>query len=245
MGRPAKPIASAESAPTPALDRERIIEVALGLIAEKGLEGFSLRDVARSLGVYPTALYWHIKNKNSLLGEVCTRTMAGVLPSRGTMPWQDWLRALFRQYRDMMKRHPNLAQLVGARLLSNSDRNAEMIERILGVLDEAGCQDHQRVHLYNTVIASMCGFATMEFAPLPGEDLGGWQSDLQQRVEGVSAAEYPILARHLPAFANNSFILRWQSGHERPMDASFECYLEVIVLGIEAAIAVRKVVAVP
>lgn len=240
MARPAKKPSSTEAKEAPPLSRERIIDVALELISEKGLDDFSLRDVARSLEVYPTAIYWHIKNKNALLGEVCTRTLSKVIPPRGKSAWQDWLRALFRQYRKTMRQHPNLAQLVGARLLSNSDRNTELIERILLVLEEAGCPDAHMVELYNTVVASMCGFTTMEFAPLPSEDVGEWRSELEEKVHRVSAIRFPKLAKHLPALANNSFILRWQSGHERPMDASFESYLDVFVYGLERKISVLK-----
>jgi TetR/AcrR family tetracycline transcriptional repressor len=240
MARPAKKASPTEAKEAPSLSRERIVDVALELISEKGLDDFSLRDVARSLEVYPTAIYWHIKNKNALLGEVCTRTLSKVIPPRGKSAWQDWLRALFRQYRKTMRQHPNLAQLVGARLLSNSERNTEMIERILLVLEEAGCPDAHMVELYNTVVASMCGFTTMEFAPLPREDVGEWRSDLEEKVHRVSAIRFPKLAKHLPALANNSFILRWQSGHERPMDASFESYLDVFVYGLERKISVLK-----
>ena len=51
-------------------------DIALALIAGKGLNDFRLRDAARSLGVYPTALYWHIKNKNALLGRVCALVLS-------------------------------------------------------------------------------------------------------------------------------------------------------------------------
>ncbi len=240
MARATKQVSEDHPKETPVLSREKIVDVALALISEKGLDGFSLRDVARSLGVYPTAIYWHIKNKNALLGEVCTLTMSKVLLPRGKSAWQDWLRALFRQYRKTIKQHPNLAQLIGARLLSNSERNTDLIEKILQVLEEAGCPDANMVDLYNTVIASMCGFATMEFAPLPNEDLGAWRAELEERVHRVSAIRFPTMAKHLPALANNAFILRWQSGHERPLDASFESYLDVFVYGLERKISMLR-----
>lgn len=229
-----------------ALSREKIVEVALALIAEKGLDDFSLRDVARTLGVYPTALYWHIQDKNALLGEVCTLVMSKVVPPRAgataksPQTWQDWLRRYFRQYRRVMKQHPNLAQLVGARMSSNLNRNTGMIERILGVLEEAGCPDAHIVALYNTVIAAASGFATMEFAPPPKEAPERWKAEVQERVHGISALRHPLLARHLGALANRSFILRWQSGAERPMDEGFEAYLDVFVLGLEAKIAALR-----
>ena len=79
-----------KAAPSPdGLTHEKIVAVALALIAQKGLDAFSLRDVARSLGVYPTALYWYFPNRNALLGEVCTTTMAQAIPARGRLGWQD------------------------------------------------------------------------------------------------------------------------------------------------------------
>lgn len=218
------------------LTHEKIVAVALALIAEKGLDAFSLRDVARSLGVYPTALYWYFPNKNALLGEVCTVTMAQAVPPRGRLSWQDWLRALFRQYRKTMRKHPNMAQLVGARLLSNSENNTQLIERILQALEDAGCPDAHIVAAYNAIVAAMCGYPTMEFAPVPSEDTGSWQAAMQARTHEISALRYPVVARHLPALVNRSFILRWQSGHERPLDAGFEAYVAAFVGGLEQQI---------
>lgn len=218
------------------LTHEKIAAVALALIAEKGLDAFSLRDVARSLGVYPTALYWYFPSKNALLGEVCTVTMAQAIPARGRLGWQDWLRALFRQYRKTMRKHPHMAQLVGARLLSNSERNTDLIERILQALEDAGCPDLYIVPAYNAIVAAMCGYPTMEFAPVPGEDTEAWQAAMQARTHEISALRYPAVARHLPALVNRAFILRWQSGHERPLDAGFEAYLAAFIGGLEQQI---------
>lgn len=233
----------AEPAPD-GLTHEKITSVALALIAEKGLDAFSLRDVARSLGVYPTALYWYFPNKNALLGEVCTVTMAQAIPPRGKLSWQDWLRALFRQYRKTMRRHPHMAQLVGARLLSNSEqRNTDLIERILQALEDAGCPEAHIVPAYNAIVAAMCGFPTMELAPVPAEDTEAWQAAMQERAHEISALRHPTVARHLPALVNRAFILRWQSGHAQPLDSGFEAYLAVFIGGLEQQIGVWRATA--
>lgn len=227
---------STEPAPG-GLTHEKIAAVALALIAEKGLDGFSLRDVARSLGVYPTALYWYFPSKNALLSEICTIAMAQAIPPRGKLGWQDWLRALFRQYRKTMRKHPHIAQLVGARLLSNSEqRNTDLIERILLALEDAGCPDAHIVPSYNAIVAAMCGFPTMELAPVPAEDTEAWQAAMQERAHQISALRHPTVARHLPALVNRAFILRWQSGHTQPLDAGFETYLAVFIGGLEQQI---------
>jgi len=89
--------ASATPAPKPPLSLQRITEAALAQIDQRGLDAWSLRDVARSLGVYPTAIYWYVGGKNQLLSEVCALAMRTVTPPRRKGRWQDWLRELFRR----------------------------------------------------------------------------------------------------------------------------------------------------
>lgn len=50
------------------LTRERITEAALAILGEYGLADVSMRRVANTLGVAPGALYWHIANKQELIG---------------------------------------------------------------------------------------------------------------------------------------------------------------------------------
>lgn len=220
-----------------ALTRDRIVAVAIEQIDQNGLTAFSLREVARQLDVYPTAVYWHVPNRDALLAAVVEQTMAGVTPELGKLNWQDWLRELFRRYRKAVQQHPNVAQLVGAQLVSNASLSPLLIDRILAVLLDAGCDEARLVEMYNVVIASMVGFATLEFAPLPTDDLSTWANQLQEKVHAIRALEYPTLARHLPALANHAFIVRWQSGSDVPLDSSFEAFVEVAIAGIERVLA--------
>jgi AcrR family transcriptional regulator len=220
-----------------ALTRERIVAVAIEQIDQNGLTAFSLREVARQLEVYPTAVYWHVPNRDELLAAVVEATMAGVTPELGKLSWQDWFRELFRRYRKSVQRHPNVAQLVGAQLVSNASLSPLLIDRILAALLQAGCDEARLVDMYNVVVASMVGFATLEFAPLPVDDLATWTDQLQAKVHEIRALEYPTLARHLPALANRAFIVRWQSGSEVPLDSSFEAFVEVTIAGMERMLA--------
>ncbi|MBN3811466.1 TetR/AcrR family transcriptional regulator [Paraburkholderia sp. Ac-20347] len=220
-----------------ALTRERIVAVAIEQIDQNGLTAFSLREVARQLDVYPTAVYWHVPNRDSLLAAVVEATMAGVTPEVGKLGWQDWFRELFRRYRKSVQQHPNVAQLVGAQLVSNASLSPLLIDRILAVLLQAGYDEARLVDMYNVAVASMVGFATLEFAPLPTDDLAIWTGQLQEKVHEIRALEYPTLARYLPALANRAFIVRWQSGSEVPLDSSFETFVEVTIAGMERMLA--------
>jgi len=236
--RPAKKNLVSEKTPaTPALNAERIVDAALLQIAERGLERFSLRDVARALGVYPTAVYWYFRSRNELLAAVCAAAQRDVVPPPREGDWQAWLRELFRRYRQAMHRHPHLAQLVGAQMLSNASIDLTLVDGILHMLQQAGCPEEQLVDLYNAVVAALCGYATIELAPLPAEDPDGWAADLQQRVRQIPAIEHPVLARHLSRMADRSFVLRWTPGRQRPLDGGFDAYVDVFIAGLAARIA--------
>jgi TetR/AcrR family tetracycline transcriptional repressor len=239
--RPAKKSLASGSAP--ALSAERIVDVALAQIAERGLERFSLRDVARALGVYPTAVYWYFRSRNELLAAVCAAAQRDIVPPPREGEWQPWLRELFRRYRQAMHRHPHLAQLVGAQMLSNASLDLTLVDGILHMLQQAGCPEAQLVDLYNAVVAALCGYATIELAPLPAEDPDGWAADLQQRVHQIPAIGHPVLARHLPRMADRSFVLRWTPGRQQPLDGGFDAYVDVFVAGLAARIAAARAAA--
>lgn len=219
------------------LTKDRIVTAAIAQIDRNGLMGFSLRDVARSLGVYPAAVYWHVATRDDLLASVVEATMIDVAPEPGTLPWQDWFRELFSRCRAVLRKHPNVAQLLGGQLVANASLSPKLIDRILTVLVAAGCEEVRIVELYNVVIAAMVGFSSLEFASLPTDDPAAWAAQLQEKAHEIRALEYPTLARHLPAMANRAFIVRWQNGTEAPMDSSFEAYVEVVIAGMETVLA--------
>lgn len=215
------------------LTRERIIAAALALLDERGLEAFSVRDLARGLGVYPAAIYWRVPTRNALLAAMVAEVLAGIEPDLPPEPWQDWLRALFRAYRAAVRRHPNIAPVIGAQLVSNTGIDLARTEKLLAVLHAAGFRQGRLIAAFNVVIAAQLGFVTLEFAPAPAEDAAGFEAEMQALLGAVDAAAHPLLAAHLPRMANRSFTLRWQNGREVPLDAAFEAYVETVIAGLE------------
>ncbi len=215
------------------LSKELICSVALELIDSKGLNEFSLRDVARSLGVYPRAIYWYVGGRNELLSEVVGFALRDVVPPEANGDWKEWIRRLLREYRDAVRRHPNIAPLIGASLLSPAATGPETIERILAVISKAGFPEKHLVDVYNVIIAAQVGFVTLELATLPTEDAQVWSDAQRKRIGNVDVLRYPLLGRYLPALANKAFILRWDNGTQAPMESSFARFVEVIVQGLD------------
>lgn len=58
-----------------ALTREKILETAFEVLRQFGLADLSMRRLATELGVAPGALYYHVKNKQELLGHLAARML--------------------------------------------------------------------------------------------------------------------------------------------------------------------------
>jgi AcrR family transcriptional regulator len=58
-------------------NKSDVLEAALKLLDELGLPDLTMRKLAASLDVQPSALYWHYPNKQTLLAEVSDTIVAG------------------------------------------------------------------------------------------------------------------------------------------------------------------------
>ena len=228
-----RPRKSAGRPTSSTISREKIIAAALDQIDDVGIHAFSLRDLARSLDVYPSTIYWHVESKDVLLAEVSNVVIEGVVPAYDS-DWRSWLRKLFKRYRKSIRKHPNVAQLIGAQLASNASFSTQLIEGVLNALLEAGATEKNLREAYNCVISAMTGFMTMELAPLPTDDPEGWSKALEGRVRSIDPLAHPTLARYLPLLANQAFILRWQNGSQVPLNASFDAHVEIFLAGLSS-----------
>lgn len=219
------------------LTREAIVAAAIAEIDRSGLDGFSLRALARTLGVKPNSIAWHVGSRDMLLAEVVADLLQDLAPPRdGSLTWQGWILTLFRRYRAVIRRHPHAAPLVGAGIVSNVKADFGLVEAILATLADAGFPDAVLGDLYCAVQAAMIGFTTQEFSRMP-DDVNGWRDAVRARLDGVDASTYPTLARQLPRLANRAFVLRWQNGADAPLDSGFETFAACVIAGLEARLA--------
>ena len=219
------------------LNRDTIIAAALALIDREGLDKCSLRNLASSLGVYPTAIYWYVSSRELLLGEVLANVLENVAPEP-QVRWQDYLRAAMVNCHDAVRQHPNIAPLLGAQLVSNTRTDFTLVEGILAALQQAGFSGPSLTGAYNTFVAALAGFTTLEFAPLP-ENTDAWQCQVQECLQAVDAEQHPTLAQNMHQLSNRSFSLRWQNGVQAALDESFAFYVETILCGLES-LATRR-----
>jgi AcrR family transcriptional regulator len=93
------------------LDREAVLDAAIELADEAGLEAVSLRRVADRLGVTAMALYRHVESKDDLLDGMADRLYAELTAPDRSGGWWESLAALAHSTRSVLLARPWAAPL--------------------------------------------------------------------------------------------------------------------------------------
>ncbi|MGW7540589.1 TetR/AcrR family transcriptional regulator C-terminal domain-containing protein [Streptomyces sp. NPDC054770] len=203
------------------LDRRRVADTALRLLNEVGLEGLTLRAIAKELDVKAPALYWHFKDKQALLDEMATEmyrrmTAETRLDPAGT--WQDGLRTVSRGLRTALLGYRDGARVYSGSRFTGIDHAPEQ-EAYLRLMTGAGFTLAQAAQAGMTTNAYTVGFVIEQqgVEPLPGE-----------RREGYDVAERARLLADFPLSA--------AAGRElfTDYDHQFDEGLELVIEGISA-----------
>ena len=88
------------------LTRERVVEAALRVMDEEGLDAVSMRRVAREVGVEAMSLYHHVEDKEDLLDGICEHVMAGFEFPDPVEDWAENCRRGARAWRRLLQAHP-------------------------------------------------------------------------------------------------------------------------------------------
>lgn len=101
----------------PPLTLERIVDTAVTMLDEHGIEGLTMRCLAQQLNVTATALYWHVRTKDDVLDLAVDRIFGDVPIPDVSDDWLEDIRALVRGWRGAMLGHPWAPRLVGRPML--------------------------------------------------------------------------------------------------------------------------------
>jgi len=144
-----------------ALSREAIVEAALALIDDEGLEQCSMRRLGARLGVEAMALYHHFPAKGQLLDGVVERLLDEIrIEPPGALAPLERVRASLREYRAVALRHPRAFLLLAARRF-NTPRAFAFYERLLTLFAELGLDPKGQAHWFRLTggFASAAGMA--------------------------------------------------------------------------------------
>lgn len=155
------------------LTRTDVVDAAVALLDGYGLADLSMRRLATSLGVAPGALYWHVANKQALLGAVADRILLRVattdLPAEDE--WDARLLAVAGALRDALLSHRDGAEVVAASLAARQV-SVPIRERLAEPVRAAGLAEDEADPAALAVLHFVLGATTDEQSRMQLDSLG-------------------------------------------------------------------------
>ena len=172
-----------------------MVQAAVNLADEAGLEAFSMRRLAQDLGVVPMALYKHFAAKDALLDAMVDVIFSEIELPPGDLDWRSAMRRRAMSTRAALKRHAWAIGMMESR--QPGPANLRNHNAVIGCLREAGFSFEMAVHAYSTQDAYIYGFALQE-RDLDFETAQSAGEAVQRRAETIGALDdYPHLAEVL------------------------------------------------
>jgi AcrR family transcriptional regulator len=151
---------SRDAAGLPAVTPERIIDSALKLTAQHGLEGWTLRQLAGAVEAYPAVIYHHVGDREAVVAAVVERVIALVPVPEADLPWREWFATLLTDLRSVLAGYPGVARrlaLYGA----TSTAAATVVDRGVRTL-LAGGFGEEAPTVYRLLMTTACLFLSTE-----------------------------------------------------------------------------------
>lgn len=144
------------------LSRAGILRAALDYVDKHGLGALSMHKLGAELGVKAMSLYNHIDGKNGLLDGLVEAMWSEVdIPDGTPRTWQQDVSTFAQSLRDMVRRHPEAAQLLMSRRIMPTQA-LEIFETYVRRLQDSGHTQSRAVELVRTVTSYAFGFALFE-----------------------------------------------------------------------------------
>jgi AcrR family transcriptional regulator len=182
------------------LTRQRVLEAALHLLDQEGLEGFSMRKLGALLGVEAMSLYNHVESKRAVFdGVIELLIVQAPLPVHPHATPREELWTIAHAFRDVLLAHPRVLPLIATSPLRTSASLA-MLDRLLETLHQAQITGVQSIYALQCLVGfivghTLLGTGTQAVAGLEPGPNGPmvWQH--------FPAEQYPRLHMLLPEIA--------------------------------------------
>jgi AcrR family transcriptional regulator len=201
------------------LTRDAIVEAALVLLERDGLQGLSMRRLAQELGSGAASLYWHVGDKEELLGLLLDRIVGEAQPpDPDPENWQGTVKELARATRRHLARRRDAAQLSLGRVPTGPN-SLPVLERNLAVLAASGLPPHVVAYAADMFALYVGAFAYEESLSHEGQ---ASPEQIGEYFRSLPPDQFPTLNRLADELVAGD------------VDARFEFAIELLVRGLEA-----------
>jgi AcrR family transcriptional regulator len=175
------------------LSRGRVLDAAVRLADETGIDLVSMRRLAQELGVVPMALYKHLANKEELLDGMVDTLVGEIDPPVGDAGWKSAVKLRVLSARRALLRHPWGRPVLESRT-NRTPAVLEYMDSFIGMFLAGGFSVDLTHHVMHALGSRMWGF-TQELFDDPAGQAGAAEAEMPPEVQAAMyremAARYP------------------------------------------------------
>ena len=189
-------------APREPLSRQRVLDAAVRLADDGGIESLTMRKLARALGVEAMSLYNHVAGKGDLVGAIVDLVVGEIELPESDEEWDVAIRKCAVSAHEVLLRHPWACSLVISPTGTGTVHTARIryMEWLLWRLREAGFTPELSYHAYHALDSHILGFTLWELGHAAGAKAIAGDQELADFAAGfiseLRAGGYPYLAAH-------------------------------------------------
>lgn len=175
----------------PSLSRDHVLDSAVALADEVGIEALTIRKLATAIGTKPMTIYRHVPSKEEIVDGMVERVFAEIERPSIDGDWLGALRQRCVSARAALNRHPWAAPLMDSRT-SPGPETLGHHDAVVGCLRRGGLAWPMVAHANAMLDAFIYGFALLE-ASLPSQAEGDFVGVVEDIAQAMDAAAYPHL----------------------------------------------------
>jgi AcrR family transcriptional regulator len=173
------------------LTRERVLQVAMKLADQGGIESLSMRKLGQELGVEAMALYYHFANKGRIVDGIVDLVFSEIELPAGGGHWKMEMRRRAISMRDALLRHRWAIGLMESRR-NPGPANLRHHDAVIGSLRAGGMDIAMAAHAYSVLDGYIYGFALTKMN-LPFDTTEEVADVAQTMLDPFPLNEYPHL----------------------------------------------------
>ncbi|MEA5464813.1 TetR/AcrR family transcriptional regulator [Leptothoe sp. PORK10 BA2] len=170
------------------LSRERILQCALRLADEDGLESLSMRKLAQALGVKAMSLYNHVTNRDDVIDCMVDCIVSEIEVPKLDADWKEAMRRRAISAHKVLLRHPWATMPLVSRV-NVGPAMLQYTDSTLGCLRAAGFSYEMADHVQNAIDSHIYGF-TLQALNFPFEP-ADYAEMAAQFLPQIPESQYP------------------------------------------------------
>jgi AcrR family transcriptional regulator len=167
--------------------RDDVVAAAMAVLDQYGLPDLTMRRLAATLDVQPSALYWHFANKQTLLASVADQIVARARTARTGGDWADATGAEADALRDALLAYRDGAEVVSSTLALGLGAG-EAMARLTGAIGGGGFDRRTSEIAAAAVLHFVLGHVSHEQQRLQADSLGVVVADQSADAAQVSTS---------------------------------------------------------